>query len=287
MGQPDAIVDGRPAQQGALARLRRRGQRLMVLRTERDEAELERRLLDHPGVTRANLIAVMSPTGGVGKSTCTFVLANLLATHLKLRVIAVDANPEFGTLAQLAPDGRRPAKGLAELLDDADRIHAVAELGPYLTRLPTGLHLLAAKHDPGDAARLGPHRYGELVAMLACFYEVVVLDFGPGMVSPLATFAARRPDCARHDTRPRRLGHHPGRRRAPASARPDHRRCQPGEQRRDLAPRGDRHSPRRASRRHAREPHVHTRPPRAAHTPGDQVLGPRRCEATRVAVRVP
>jgi Mrp family chromosome partitioning ATPase len=194
VGRPDAIVDGRPAQHGALARLRRRGQRLMVLRTERDEAELERRLLDHPGVTRANLIAVMSPTGGVGKTTCTFVLANLLATHLKLRVIAVDANPEFGTLAQLAPDGRRPAKGLAELLDDADRIHAVAELGPYLTRLPTGLHLLAAKHDPGDAARLGPHRYGELVAMLACFYEVVLLDLGPGMVSPLATFAARRAD---------------------------------------------------------------------------------------------
>jgi len=194
VGPPDAIVDGRPAQHGALARLRRRGQRLMVLRTERDEAELEGRLLDHPGVTRANLIAVMSPTGGVGKTTCTFVLANLLATHLKLRVIAVDTNPEFGTLAQLAPDGRRPAKGLAELLDDADRIHAVAELGPYLTRLPTGLHLLAAKHDPGDAARLGPHRYGELVAMLACFYEVVLLDLGPGMVSPLAMFAARRAD---------------------------------------------------------------------------------------------
>jgi MinD-like ATPase involved in chromosome partitioning or flagellar assembly len=194
VGRPDAIVDGRPAQHGTLARLRRRGQRLMVSRTERDEAELERRLLDHPGVTRANLIAVMSPTGGVGKTTCTFVLANLLATHLKLRVIAVDANPEFGTLAQLAPDGRRPAKGLAELLDDADRIHAVAELGPYLTRLPTGLHLLAAKHDPGDAARLGPHRYGELVSMLACFYEVVLLDLGPGVVSPLATFAARRAD---------------------------------------------------------------------------------------------
>jgi cellulose biosynthesis protein BcsQ len=194
VGRPDAIVDGRPANHGALARLRRRGQRLMVSRSERGEADLERRLLNHPGVTRANLIAVMSPTGGVGKTTCTFVLANLLATHLKLRTVAVDASPEFGTLAQLAPPDRRPPKGLGELLDDADRIHTAAELRPYVTRLPTGLHLIAPRHDPDQAARLGPHRYGELVSMLACFYEVVLLDLGPGMVSPLATFAARRAD---------------------------------------------------------------------------------------------
>ena len=194
VGSPGAIVDGRPAHRGALARLRRRGQRLLVSRSEQDEAELERKLMDHPRVTRANLIAVMSPTGGVGKTTCTFVLANLFATHPKLRTVAVDANPEFGTLERLAPDGRRPVKGLGELLDDADRIHTAAQLGPYVTRLPTGLHLIAARHDPGYATRLGPHRYGELVAMLASFYEVIVLDLGPGVISPLATFAAQRAD---------------------------------------------------------------------------------------------
>jgi MinD-like ATPase involved in chromosome partitioning or flagellar assembly len=209
VGSPGAIVDGRPAHHGALARLRRRGQRLMVSRSEQDEAELERKFLSHPGVTRANLVAVMSPTGGVGKTTCTFVLANLLTTHLKLRVIAVDANPEFGTLAQLA-SGRRPTEwrtderfdgrerrselGLAELLDDADHIKTVAELGPYVTRVSTGLHILAGRHVPEQAARLGPRRYGELVAMLACFYEVVLLDLAPGMVSPLAAFASRRAD---------------------------------------------------------------------------------------------
>ncbi len=193
MGRPDAIVDGRPPQHGALARLRRRGQRLMVSRSERGEAELERRLRGHPGVTRANLIAVMSPTGGVGKTMCTFVVANLLASHLKLRAIAVDANPEFGTLAHLAPPDRRAERSLASLLDNADQIHTAAELGPYVARLPTGLHLLAPRFDR-DQTRLGPHEYGELATLLACFYEVVLLDLGPGMVSPLATFAARRAD---------------------------------------------------------------------------------------------
>jgi MinD-like ATPase involved in chromosome partitioning or flagellar assembly len=189
-----AIVDGRPARQGALARLRRRGQRLMVSRAEHDEAVVERRLLAHPGVTRANTVAVMSPRGGVGKTACTFVIANLLTSHLKLRVIAVDANPGFGTLAQLAPDNRRAKRGIADLLADADRLLTAAELGPYVSRLPTGLHVLTARWDRDRTDRLGPDRYGEVVALLSCFYDVVLLDLGTGMVGPLQKFAARCAD---------------------------------------------------------------------------------------------
>ena len=59
----------------------------------------------------------MSPKGGVGKTTSTFLVGNLLATHLKLRVIAVDANPDFGTLARLAPEDRRCQRSLADLLE--------------------------------------------------------------------------------------------------------------------------------------------------------------------------
>jgi MinD-like ATPase involved in chromosome partitioning or flagellar assembly len=189
-----ALVDGRPAPQGALARLRRRGQRLMVSRAEHDEAVVERRLVAHPGVTRSNTVAVMSPKGGVGKTTCTFLIANLLTTHLKLRVVAVDAHPGFGTLAQLAPDHRRAPRGLADLLADADRLLTAAELGPYVSRLPTGLHVLTARSDREQPDRLGPDRYGEVVALLSCFYDVVLLDLGTGLVGPLARFAARCAD---------------------------------------------------------------------------------------------
>jgi MinD-like ATPase involved in chromosome partitioning or flagellar assembly len=186
-----ALVDGRPADLGAIARLRRRGQRLTVSRAEQDEAVVEQRLRSQPGVTRANTVAVMSPAGGVGKTTCAFVLANVLATHLKLRVVVVDAGPGFGTLAQLAPRDRGAERGLVELLDDADRLHTAAELGAYVTRLTTGVHVLAPR---SRTARLGPDRYGELVALLSCFYEVVLLDLGSGAVGPLARFATRRAD---------------------------------------------------------------------------------------------
>ena len=184
------LVDGRPA----AGRLRRQMQRVLVSQRERDEAELERRIRAQPAVTRPNTIALISPKGGVGKTTSTFIAGNLLATHLKLRAIAVDANPDFGTLARLAPDDRRSERSLADVLDDADRVNTAAELSPYVSRLPTGLHVLGAPRDAELTASLGPERYGELVAFLATFYEVVLLDLGTGVAGPLARFAIERAD---------------------------------------------------------------------------------------------
>ena len=191
---PGALVDGRPARNGTVGRLRRQLQRLLVSQGERKEAELERRLRTLPGVTRANTVALISPKGGVGKTTSTFLVGNLLATHLKLRVIAVDANPDFGTLARLAPDERRCERSLADLLDDAERLNTAAELRAYVSRMPTGLHVLGAPRDAELTASLGPDRYGELVAFLSCFYEVVLLDLGTGVAGPLARFAIERAD---------------------------------------------------------------------------------------------
>ena len=163
---------------------------------EREEAELERRIRAQPGVTRPNVVALVSPKGGVGKTTSTFLLGNLLASHLKLRVVAVDANPDFGTLGRLSAEGRRCPRSLADLLEDAERLKTAAELNPYVSRQPTGLHILAAPSDPELTASLGPDRYGELVAFLSCFYEVVLLDLGTGVAGPLARFALERADQA-------------------------------------------------------------------------------------------
>jgi MinD-like ATPase involved in chromosome partitioning or flagellar assembly len=136
----------------------------------------------------------MSPSGGVGKTTCAFLLGSLLASKLKLRVVVVDGNPAFGTLGQLVPQDRRPDRGLGELLSDADGLLTAAEVSAYVARLPTGLHVLAARRDSEHAVRLEPDWYGEVVALLTCFYEVVLLDLGPGVVGPLARFGAAQAD---------------------------------------------------------------------------------------------
>jgi MinD-like ATPase involved in chromosome partitioning or flagellar assembly len=190
---PGPLIDGREPHDHALERLKRRIDSLLVSPHERDEAELERRLRVQPGVTRPNLVAVASPKGGVGKTTITFLAGNLLASHLKLRAIAVDATPGFGTLGRLPNDRARAARSLAELLEDAERIGTAAELRPYVSRLPSGLHVLAAPSDTARAVSLGPIKYGELVALLSCFYETVLLDVG-GVTGPLARFALARAD---------------------------------------------------------------------------------------------
>ena len=193
---PEPVVDGRIARDNALRRLRRRVDSALVSRGERVEAELERRLGAQPAITRANVVALLSPKGGVGKTTSTFLAGDLLASRLKLRVIAVDANPDFGTLGRLPDEPFRSDRSLVELLADAERIGTAAELRPYVSLLPSGLHLLAAPRDARLTASLGPARYGELVAFLSLFYEVVLLDLGTGVAGPLARFAIERADQA-------------------------------------------------------------------------------------------
>jgi MinD-like ATPase involved in chromosome partitioning or flagellar assembly len=191
---PGTIVDGRPVRDSLLVRLRSRVQSALVSSGERDEAEVERLLRTAPGVTRANTVAVASPKGGVGKTTTAFLIGNLLASHQKLRVVAVDANPDFGTLADLAPDAGRSERSLSDLLADMDRLTTAAELRPYVSRVPSGLHLLAAPRDAEAMAAVTPDQYGRLLAFLAMFYEVVVLDLGTGLTAPLARFALERAD---------------------------------------------------------------------------------------------
>jgi MinD-like ATPase involved in chromosome partitioning or flagellar assembly len=200
---PEPLIDGQPVRDHSLARLQRRMGSLLVSRSEREEADLEGRLRGHPGVTRPNLVASLSPKGGVGKSTSGFLIGNVLASHLKLRAIAVDAS-SGGTLGRFAPDSARAAASPADLLDNANRIGTAAELRRFVTRLPSGLHLLAAPHDAARASSLGPNSYGELVALLSCFYETVLLDLS-GVTTPLARFALDRADQAVLVTTPDQL----------------------------------------------------------------------------------
>ena len=82
------------------------------------------------------MVAVISPKGGVGKTTSTFVIGSLLADRLRLRVVAVDANPDFGTLAALAPERARCARSLADLLTDIEQIETATQLRGYVSALP-------------------------------------------------------------------------------------------------------------------------------------------------------
>ncbi len=190
------LVDGRPLRDSAPARLRDAVRDLLRGEAEREELDVEMRLAAAASrpVTRSNTLAAISPKGGVGKTTTTFLIGSILASHLKLRVLAVDANPDFGTLAALAPDASRAEVTLADLLKDLDSVHSGSHLRPYVSQLPSGLHLLGAPLSAEAMVAMTTEAYGVLLAFLARYYDVILLDCGTGITDPLARNAVRRAD---------------------------------------------------------------------------------------------
>jgi MinD-like ATPase involved in chromosome partitioning or flagellar assembly len=182
---PHPLIDGREVEDRAIGRLRRRMDSLLVSRTEREEVDLERRLRRVQGVTRPNVIAVISPRVGVGKTTGALLVGGLLASHLKLRTVVLST----GSIGEAPHD----------LLDNLDRVATAAELRRHVSVATTGLHLLPAPADPS------PGRCGELVAFLSCFYDAVLLDLGPGITRPPARLAIDRADQLVLTTTPDRL----------------------------------------------------------------------------------
>jgi len=188
------IVDGREVRDGFWSRLSQGTRRLLTSEGEREEARLEARVRGRRSLTRTNTIAVLSPKGGVGKTTCTFILGNLMSSHLQLRCLAIDANPDFGTLGALARDDYRSEHSLADVVAAMNRITSAAELRPFVSALPTGLHVLAAPAHAEVMAEMTPELYGQLTAFLSRFYEIILLDLGTGITGPIAQFAISRAD---------------------------------------------------------------------------------------------
>lgn len=185
---------GRPAPSGPLHRYVATLKYKLASNLRRREWAVDEQLAQTPPLARPNAISVISPKGGVGKTTISFMLGNLLASQLRLRVVVLDANPDFGTLASLAADERRSTRSLADLLADHQSIESPAELHPYVSRLPTGLHLLGAPADAEVMAQMTTGLYNRLLDFLEHFYEVLILDLGTGITDPIAQFAVNRAD---------------------------------------------------------------------------------------------
>ena len=189
------VVDGREVSDSFGDRFGRWLRGLTTSKGERLEAGIGADLAA-ARVSRVNRIAVVSPKGGVGKTTCTFLLGNVLASYPRLRVLALDANRDFGTLADLAPEPMRSKLTLAHLLDELDQVRSTSDLGRYVSRLPSGLHILAAPRDARVMATMEPALYGEVLEFVSIYYDVVLLDLGTGVVDPLAQFGLERADQA-------------------------------------------------------------------------------------------
>jgi MinD-like ATPase involved in chromosome partitioning or flagellar assembly len=146
------------------------------------------RMIAAPRLNRSVTIAVVSPKGGVGKTTVTAVLGTLLAMTRSDRVVAVDSDPDYGTLGRsLTPDHKIYVDDLLDVLHQPAL--TVTMLERCLGRAAHGLLVLPAPTEPDRMKRLDQEAYERIIGRLKHLAGIILLDCGAGLHDP-ATLAA-------------------------------------------------------------------------------------------------
>jgi len=125
-------------------------------------------------------IALLSLKGGVGKTTMTAALGAIFASIRGDRVVAVDANPDRGTLSQKVPL-ETPAT-VRHLLRDAEGIERYSDVRSYTSQGPSRLEVLASESDPAVSQAFSSEDYAGSLKVLERFYSLVLTDCGTGLM---------------------------------------------------------------------------------------------------------
>ena len=125
-------------------------------------------------------IAMLSLKGGVGKTTTTTTLGSTFASLRGDRVIAVDANPDRGTLSQKIP--LETTATVRHLLRDAPHVRRYSDIRAYTSQGPSRLEVLASEQDPAVSEAFSEDDYRRTVSLLEHFYNIVLTDCGTGLM---------------------------------------------------------------------------------------------------------
>jgi MinD-like ATPase involved in chromosome partitioning or flagellar assembly len=125
-------------------------------------------------------IAMLSLKGGVGKTTTTATLGSTFSSLRGDRVIAVDANPDRGTLSQKIP--LETTATVRHLLRDAERIRRYSDVRAYTSQGSSRLEVLASEQDPAVSEAFSEGDYRRTVNLLEHFYNILLTDCGTGLM---------------------------------------------------------------------------------------------------------
>jgi MinD-like ATPase involved in chromosome partitioning or flagellar assembly len=125
-------------------------------------------------------IAVLSIKGGVGKTTTTLGLGSAMAMVRSDRVIAVDANPDRGTLAERVSDSSTDST-VRDLLSDPN-INRYADVRSHTRMAGSRLEVLASEQEPAVSEVFGEKDYRRTIDILRHYYNVILTDCGTGIM---------------------------------------------------------------------------------------------------------
>ena len=116
----------------------------------------------------------------MGKTTVATLLGATLADQRGDRIVAIDANPDRGTLAQPVP--LETTATVRHLLRDASRIRTYPDVRAYTSQAASRLEVLASEQDPAVSEAFSEHDYRQAVELLSYFYNCILTDCGTGLM---------------------------------------------------------------------------------------------------------
>jgi MinD-like ATPase involved in chromosome partitioning or flagellar assembly len=167
-----------------------------LMRVPSSAAELRRRdmisRVRTPVASGHHRVAVLSLKGGVGKTTTTVGLGSTLASLRGDRVIAVDANPDRGTLSDKV--GLETSATVRDLLNERARVRRYADVRAFTSQAVSRLEVLASDRDPMISVAFSDDDYCEVAGVLEHFYSICITDCGTGLLHSAMTGVLRLAD---------------------------------------------------------------------------------------------
>jgi len=157
----------------------------------RARKELEARI-DKRFEGGARFVPVLTRKGGVGKTTVTALLGMALADAREDRVIAVDANPDRGTLSERV--NKQTRSTVRDIVTLAPTITSFNDFSTMVSRDDTRLDILASDTDPLLSEAFDENDYNVVADLAARFYSLVLTDCGTGIVHSVMRATLQRAD---------------------------------------------------------------------------------------------
>ncbi|MFJ8254582.1 SCO5717 family growth-regulating ATPase [Streptomyces sp. NPDC094466] len=148
---------------------------------KKEEAERLRKLeLIRTPVLSCYRIAVISLKGGVGKTTTTTALGSTLATERQDKILAIDANPDAGTLGRRVR--RETGATIRDLVQAIPYLNSYMDIRRFTSQAPSGLEIIANDVDPAVSTTFNDEDYRRAIEVLGKQYPIILTDSGTGLL---------------------------------------------------------------------------------------------------------
>lgn len=128
-------------------------------------------------------IGVFGLKGGVGKTAVTVALGSALSKIRGDRILAIDADPDAGNLADRA--GRQSAATVADLLTDKE-LHRYNDIRAYTSMNSSNLEVLSSEEYSAARHEFNEEDWKGATEIVSRYYNLVLADSGAGLFQSAA-----------------------------------------------------------------------------------------------------